>query len=187
MTENQILVDKRRSLIKRGEGCITHMYLDTKGKVTVGVGNMLPGVSEALELPFINRESREPGTPEEITKDFRRVADQKPGRVAGSYKAFTSLDLEDDAIDALLDRRIGDFEAGLRRNFPGYDDYPQACRLALMDMVFNLGNNGLVTKFPSLTRAAREQDWEECANQCRRKGISEERNDEIRMLFESLV
>lgn len=36
---------KIRQLIKAGEGCIEHMYLNTVGKVTVGVDNMLPNVA----------------------------------------------------------------------------------------------------------------------------------------------
>ena len=55
-----------------------------------------------------------------------------------------------------------------------------------MDMAFNLGNKGLVSKFPSFTRAAREKNWAKCAEECRRNGISKARNDEVRHLFESI-
>jgi len=34
-----------KQLIKHGEGCISHMYLDTVGKVTVGVGKESRGQS----------------------------------------------------------------------------------------------------------------------------------------------
>jgi len=92
--------------------------------------------------------------------------------------------LPDAEIDALLDRRIAEFEAGLRHDFDGFDSYPERARLGLLDMAFNLGNNGLVTKFPSFTAAARAGDWAKCAAECRRNGISATRNEEVKKLFE---
>ena len=56
MSDDNFVI-QRRALIKRGEGCISHMYLDTVGKVTVGVGNMLPTAEAAVELPFIDRDT----------------------------------------------------------------------------------------------------------------------------------
>ncbi len=50
-------------------------------------------------------------------------------------------------------------------------------------MAFNLGVTGLVNKFPTFTRAAREGDWGKCADECRRRGISDERNEKTKELF----
>lgn len=177
--------EKCRDMIKRGEGCITHMYLDTVGKVTVGVGNMLPNSEAATELPFIVRDSGDVATDNEIITDFESVSDQEKEKLATSYKQFTKLDLPDNAIDELLDKRIANFESGLQRDFPDYDEYPEEVKLGLMDMAFNLGNSGLVNKFPTFTRAAREHDWEGCANECHRKDIADSRNQEVADLFSS--
>ena len=50
---NDSLRRRVRAHIKHGEGSINHMYLDTVGKVTVGVGNMLPSIESAQALPFV--------------------------------------------------------------------------------------------------------------------------------------
>jgi hypothetical protein len=176
-------MEKLRHLIKGGEGCIDHMYLDTVAKVTVGVGNMLPNVAAAQALPFLLRDSGSSASPSEIAQDFENITEQEPAKVASRYKQYTQLYLPEGAIDDLLDRRIEGFERRLRDDFPDYDGYPESVRLALMDMVFNLGNRGLITKFPSLTRAVRDNDWAECAAQCRRRGIADSRNEEVRNLF----
>ncbi|GIT20856.1 MAG: hypothetical protein CM1200mP40_05380 [Gammaproteobacteria bacterium] len=47
--------DKVRILIKEGEGCVAHMYLNTVGKVTVGVGNMLKKPSSATFIALHTR------------------------------------------------------------------------------------------------------------------------------------
>lgn len=175
--------EELRELIKKGEGSIDHMYLDTVGKVTVGVGNMLPNAAAAEALPFVVRDSGAQASAGQIAADFDAVSAAEPGKVASSYKSATRLSLPEAEIDALLDRRLAGFEDGLVRDFPDYPAYPAPARMALMDMAFNLGNQGLVSKFPSLTRAAKQQDWMECAAQCRRRGIADSRNQETHDLF----
>lgn len=180
-------VNQRRALIKRGEGCISHMYLDTVGKVTIGVGNMLPTSEAATKLPFIKRDTGAVATVAEIRTEFESVACREPAKRASSYKQYTKLDLTDDTINELLDRRIAEFESGLRRDFSDYESYPDAVKLSLMDMAFNLGNSGLVNKFPTFTSAALARNWTVCAQECRRNGISDARNEEIKELLSSIV
>ncbi len=109
---------------------------------------------------------------------------QTADRIASFYKQFTKLDLPELAINALLDKRIEGFEAGLRSDFADYDSYPNNAKLGLMDMVFNLGNAGLVNKFPTFTKTAREKDWATCAKECERLGIGDRRNEITKKLFE---
>lgn len=187
MADDENFIIERRELIKRGEGCITHMYLDTVGRVTVGVGNMLSNADAAAELPFINRETGENATEEEIKAEFYLVAAQAPAKLAASYKQFTRFDLSPAAIDELLDRRIEEFEASLEQDFANYDNFPPAAKLGLMDMVFNLGNSGLINKFPSFTSSAREENWAGCAVECNRKGVADSRNQEVKDLFNSVA
>lgn len=173
-----------RELIKSGEGSIPHMYLDTRR--FVGVGNLLRTAEAAQALAFVRRDSGDAANETEITADFDAVRHRPYGQsyTAASFKAHTALDLPKAEIDALLDRRIAEFEDGLRESFRGYDSFPDRARLGLIDMAFNLGTFGLVTKFPSFTQAAREQDWKVCAQECQRRGISQTRNDEVKKLFE---
>lgn len=176
--------EQLRSMIKEGEGSISHMYLDTRGFVTVAVGQLLRTAEAAQELDFVHRDTGQPAGAAEIAQDYASIKQQPPGKIASHYRQFTTLDLPEPAIDALLDKRIEGFEAGLRRDFTHYDSYPDAAKLGLMDMVFNLGNAGVVNKFPTFAKAARSHDWATCAKECRRVGISDHRNEVTRKLFE---
>lgn len=171
------------SLIKSGEGSIDHMYLDTVSKVTVGVGNMLPNAAAAQALAFLQRSDNTPATQQQIADEFSTVSKQQPGKIASSYKVYTKLYLTDAAIDALLQKRLDQFTVQLQKDFPDWATYPDPAKLALTDMAFNLGNAGLVNGFPSLTHAAKNKNWNECANQCNRKGIADSRNAETKALF----
>lgn len=182
MSDSEMFRAKVRAMLKEGEGSIPWMYLDTVGKVTVGVGNMLPNAAAAQALPFEEADGRAANAGV-IADAFQDVSAQPKGRPAGAYESVTSIRLSEQGIDDLLDQRIDEFESGLRQLFPGFDSYPDPARMGILDMAFNLGLNGLQTKFPTFTRCARNKDWNCCANQCRRTGIQESRNVETRQLF----
>jgi len=184
MNNGEAFLSKRRELIKRGEGCIPHMYLDTVGKVTIAVGNMLPNADAAVALQFIHRETENLASESDIRDEFDIMQAQVPAKLASSYKQYTKLDLSDEFIDQLLEKRLDEFELGLQRDFDDYSAFPNEAKLALMDMAFNLGNSGLINKFPTFTRAVRAQDWQACAAECRRTGISSDRNHETKELFD---
>lgn len=182
MTDSQQFRAKVRAMLKAGEGSIPWMYLDTVGKVTVGVGNMLPDVAAAQALPF-EAAGGSAASAGSIADAFQAVSAQQKGRVASAYRDVTTIRLSEQGIDDLLDRRIDEFEAGLRQQFPDFDTYPDPARMGILDMAFNLGLNGLKSKFPTFSRCARNRDWGCCANECRRRGIQDSRNAETRHLF----
>jgi GH24 family phage-related lysozyme (muramidase) len=167
---------------ERWEGKLSHMYLDTVGLVTVGVGKMLPDVGAAQELRFVRRADGTDASPEEIAADYNAVSSQAKGRLAATYRRYTSLDLPDEAIGSLLKAVVEGFEADLEGSFAGYDSYPLTAKRALLDMIYNLGLVGLL-KFKKLQAAVESGDWQAAAAQCHRNGPSQERNDWTRDQF----
>jgi GH24 family phage-related lysozyme (muramidase) len=176
--------DEARAIIKRGEGSVAHMYLDTVGKVTVGVGNMLASAEAACELPFVHSDTLAAADDPQIIDEYRLLQQQPSGLKASRYRQYTQLILTGGEIDVLLDQRIAGFVKQLQTDFPGYEDYPLPAQLGLLDMAFNLGNHGLISKFPTFTRAARNKDWATCENECQRRGIADWRNSEVKALFQ---
>lgn len=168
---------------ERHEGVIDHMYLDTVGKVTIGIGFMMPDAAAALDYKLINRKTGAPATAAEIAADWSKVHEQQKGRIASTYRKFTKLDLPEAETRKLLKERLDGFAAILRTRFAGFDAFPAPARLALLDMIFNLGPTGLTKGFPKLCRAADRGDWKVCAAECNRLGIHVSRNDETRDLF----
>lgn len=176
-------LDSIKLLLIPSEGNVSHMYVDTVGKVTVGIGNMLPNAAAACALAFVNRTTGNRATPAEITADFNAVAAQPPARSARLYRPFTKLDLPNVAIDNLFRDRVAGFQDELRRAYPDYDDYPDSVQLALLDMAFNMGTAAL-RKWPRLNKAISEQDWEAAAADSTRPKANPARNAAIKALFE---
>ena len=169
--------------IKKSEGSISHMYLDTVGKVTVGVGNMLPNAAAAKKLAFVNRQTQKAAKDAEKQTDYDTVKKQRKGLLAQAYKKYTKLDLPSAEIDKLLDKGIEEFKTGLKGKFPKFGSYPTSAQCALLDMAFNLGVNGLVSKFPTMKKAIDKQNWAEAAKESNRPQVAKSRNDQVKKWF----
>jgi GH24 family phage-related lysozyme (muramidase) len=161
------------------------MYRDTVGKVTVGVGLMLPDAKAAQALPFLDGPN--PATPEQIAAEYARVDALPLGRASAFYKTPTSLQLTQQTIDAKLITILQGFESDLRTEFPHYDSLPNAIKLALLDMIYNLGPAGLFKGFPHLVAAVQTGAWAQAAEHCMRRGPSAARNNWTRNQFLSAV
>jgi hypothetical protein len=122
----------------RFEGVVPHFYLDTKGLVTIGTGNMVPDLDTALQLRLISP-SGQPATHDQIFADFQRVRQMERGHVASFYHSLSSPLLPTAANHDLLRSRCTEFYAQLRSFFPGFDQFPAAARLCMLDMIYNLG------------------------------------------------
>jgi GH24 family phage-related lysozyme (muramidase) len=151
------------------EGRVNHMYLDTKGNVTVAVGQMLADVAAAQALPFKRRGMGEdiPASEGEIAEEFNRVKASSPGHAAHYY--FTTLFLEDADMDRLLRVFLADIDAALFLHFSRYNDWPDAAKLGYLDMGYNLGPHRLFTEYPHMNAAAADGQWLTCAAQCERE------------------
>jgi len=156
------------------EGCIPWMYLDTVGKVTVGVGFMLPDSAAASALPF--QLAGQAAAADAITDDFGRVTGMAAGHVAGFYKQPDSLQLPQSVIDARLLHTLQGFEGLLRAAMTGYDGFPPTVKMALLDMAYNLGPEGLLKGYPHMLAAVNHGQWATAAANCLRIGPSAARN-----------
>ncbi len=167
------------------EGSVDHMYLDSKDNVTVGVGTLLPDSESAIALGFRNRATDQLASADEVSAEFDIInaMDGSAERPASDYRPFTQLYLPQADIDRLVgDHMRGDFD-DLLRMFPDFGNFPLSVQIALWDMIYNLGPDGLRRKFPSMRQAIEDHDWEEAARQSHRIGPSEERNQHVFDLF----
>lgn len=171
------------NLISPSEGNFPHMYLDTVGLVTVGIGNMLPLMQSAQALPFVRRASQERASAGDIATDYRSVSAAEKGRRASAYRALTQLDLPADEISALFNRRVDEFVVQLERIYPGYTSFPDGAQLGILDMVFNLGAGALAHKWPKFSAAVRAGDWSAASIASHRPKSHDARNKAVLDLF----
>ena len=172
--------------IVHDEGDVEHMYLDSRGLVTVGRGKLLSTVSDALRIPFVNS-SGQPASSSEIRADYnalvsernrQRSQERKPFNYRASYyRQFTSLVISDDTSQKLVEDHVDDDLGHLRNIFPNFDSFPEPAQRALLDMIYNLGPTRL-RRYPSMIAAINRGDWERAAEESNRRGISDARNQQ---------
>ena len=170
-------IDGLMQVLPRFEGNIPHMYLDTAGLVTVGIGHMIPNLHWAQQIPFVARATGVPATADEIAADFQAVVAALKGQGMPVYQRITSLDLPAGWAVADAAQRLRDeYLPVLKTQYPEYDTYPQPAQVALLDMIYNLGAGGLA-KFKRLKAAVLAGQWQVAAQDCHRQGIQQWRND----------
>ena len=110
---------------------------------------------------------------------------QAKGFLASYYKRFTKLKLTDIEIDKLTNKRIDDFYKELKLIYPDFDKYPSEVKLALFDLIYNLGMTELKNNWPNFNKHIKAKDWKAAAGESSRKPpISPARNKYVKDLLE---
>lgn len=173
--------------LEQQEGRIAHMYLDTRGYVTVGVGHMIPDEDKATAIAFVHRDTGQPGTAADIRKEYSALKKRPYGLrySAATFRPYTSLELTNSTIDQLTRKHIQSFTGELQTIYgaAAFSGMPDKVKLALYDMIFNLGMPKLKNGYPNFNRHIGNNDWAAAARESRRNGISDERNLYVRNLL----
>ena len=176
--------DKLRSMLEGNEGRVYHMYLDSNGFITIGAGHLLSSFGNAQKLAF-KTDKNKPASNNGIKIDYENVKKQTAGRVASYYKKHTKLTISDTEINKLTDEHIESFEKELKNIYSGFSTFPINVRLALFDLIFNVGATDLRKKWPNLNAAIKARDWQKAADNSNRKPpVSATRNNFVKRLFE---
>ncbi|HJQ78650.1 MAG TPA: hypothetical protein VJ828_01780 [Lacipirellulaceae bacterium] len=161
--------------ITKWEGSIPHMYVDTNGYVTVGIGFMIPSASAAKGYGFVKRADGKKASDKEKEEEWKKVKKLTKGKKASAYEKDTTLELPDSEIKKLLTEKIKEFETGIKRIYSDYDKYPDELKLALLDIAYNTGVDGLKA-FAKMKKAIDEKRWADAATESKRGKGRAERN-----------
>lgn len=179
--------------IRNHEGLSHTMYADTAGNVTVGVGIFLGNEQAAKNLAFEKRSvthghgddniSYIPASGSQISGAFqgaKTIANdasltytQKANLWAGN-----SILISDDVISSTLGAHLAADRVALQGLYSGFNGFPKSAKIALHDMIYNLGESKLRNSFPSLNAAVNRQDWTTAATESHRTGIGATRNQD---------
>ena len=99
------------------------------------------------------------------------------------YRKTGGLRLTEETIHERLREVLEGFEGYLRSHLRGYDGLPDGVKIALLDMVYNLGPGRLFQEYPKLLAAVESRNWAAAAAASLRKGPSAARNAWTREQF----
>jgi GH24 family phage-related lysozyme (muramidase) len=185
------------------EGWVHHLYLDHLGKLTAGIGSLIDAKKlEKLPLKKGNQaasEDEKKAARDELLKQQSKLPKKLKPRLRKCHD-ITGLHLEDTDTLAFMqaDRKlhVGELEGlVLRMTSRPLAAQPPPVRIALADMMFNLGQTKLA-KFSKLFAAIRKSDWKAAEGSCRRNSRDEtkpgqegikKRNDATAALFRAVA
>jgi hypothetical protein len=139
---------------------------------------MLPNLAAALVLPF--RQSLGGfANQQAITAEWNRVTALAPNHLPRFYvnpEGNEALQLSQPDIDAMLLKKVKQFEGWVVSSFPEFDSWPDAAKCGVMDMGYNLGVGRLKSLFPHFCKAVLAKNWALAASECKRQDIPDARN-----------
>lgn len=194
---------------KKFEDQIKYMYLDIKGLVTIGVGNLIDVESasdtknlkkvmeELVELPFVYKKlvrgAGQKASSSDIEAEWKIVkSEQKKAKIgASAFADITKLELEDKAITTLALKKADAMERELKTDpaFMNFDQWPADAQLGLLSMAWALGASKIRLGWPNFKGACRKQDFDDMAKRCHINDVGNPgvapRNDANRHLFKN--
>lgn len=184
--------------IEKYEGRIPHLYLDTVGKVTVGIGHMVLNKMAISTVTMYKKPANNGlvllATAAEKHAEYEVIKKQPYGRRYGavSFKKHTALIMKDVDMNTQRDKHIQSFYKELTRYYTvangfskAFDAMPAEVQKALFDMVFNLGITKLKKQYVKFNGFIKLEKWGDAAKQSNRLGISPLRNKYVHDLLKT--
>jgi GH24 family phage-related lysozyme (muramidase) len=148
------------------EGVVRWMYLDVKGLVTTGYGNLIDSIKTALE-PEWSQPDGSRATRGDVIREWNKVKSNvalaKQGHLAA--ERVTKLRLSDEAIEKLVFRVLDTMNAELVKAYPNFEAWPADAQLATLAMAWACGP-AFRWSFRSLDKSLRAEDWKAASQQC---------------------
>jgi GH24 family phage-related lysozyme (muramidase) len=173
------------------ERFVEHIYLDSLGLTTVGIGTLLEQVENDLDstvdfvvkhhVELVSRKTGRRATREEVRKDVEacwKVWDQTSGTPDWRrYGSVTELKILATHSQTLCEQHLARDVDHLRHAISGFDRLPVPAREALLDLHYNIGPKKFVRhKWPSLFAAVAAGDFFWAAEESNRPQVQQARN-----------
>lgn len=151
------------------EGHTRYFYLDVKGLVTIGYGNLADPIPLVAGLVFM-RPDGTVAAPSEVSAAWLTVKNRQDmsQRGGGAFASLTSIRATDESIHALVFDKLEHFGEVLAEFFHDFASWPASAQLGLLSMAWALGP-AFPPHWPRFSAACRARDWSTAADGCHMK------------------
>ena len=187
--------DEGYDFFKKNEDIIPHLYIDSEGKPTIGVGQHLESFGEFNKMPLKDEYGNSATETQKAVawKEMQTIKNNKAnynenGKFkysADNFPGNQNLTIsEEDADEYGANYMRGEIHH-LREKFKDFDSHPKEVQIVLMDIQCNIGNTKFNRdKWPNLFEALEQKDYKRAAQEVNRKGVHDERNKESKERME---
>lgn len=144
---------------QRFESYCDWMYLDVRGLVTIGIGNLIE--PKAYAMSCLDYTGGDPGVAWDLVKS-RQDMKLHGGE---AFAALTTVRATPDSIKRLCNQRLAQMESTLKQVFTEWEDWPWQAQLATLSLSWALGP-AFTLHWPKFTADCKKQDWASAAVDC---------------------
>lgn len=162
------------------ENFIPHIYLDTKGKMTTGIGALVDNEATFMNVDWLVNNER-PATMAEKRAAYNRFLDLKrqnkygPKYGAGYYEKESNLRVPEEYARQRAYEHLKNDLANLRYEFKDFDSYFYPLKESLLDITYQTGPI-IEKEWPNLRAGIRERNLSKIYNHVNREDASAIRN-----------
>ncbi len=162
------------------EGFIPHIYLDTEGKITTGVGALIDDEDAFMAVDWLV-DGKRPATDAEKKAAYARFQDLKRQKKfgqkygAGYFKDKSRLQVSEEYALKRMNEHLQNDLKKLREGIDGFDNLPYPLKEVLLDIRYNTGAVS-PEKWPRLRNGIREKNLTKIYHNVNRLKIQAERN-----------
>lgn len=178
------------------EGYTPFMYLDIKGYVTTGIGNLIENLSthtpggaySPFKMKWRRKSDNEYATHEEIQAEWDQIKARQEHKLKGGffYKQFATLYLDDEAIAEIVDNVAKQFEGTLRSRFANWDSFPADAQVATMLVAWAYGPGfGSGQGLGVLVHALNNSAFATAASVFPKSALTVDRNAAVKLLYQN--
>ncbi len=146
------------------EGIVPHMYQDSKGLVTVGMGNLIEPIQLGWPLPWRRKDGTLAGTTEYVAE--WNTINGKDSLAKDGWTAATplcSLHLSPEDIRSLVYLKMDQNEILIKRRVPNFDSLCADAQLMLHSWAWAVGPNA---EYPRMLRYINRGDFMGAIGEC---------------------
>ena len=181
--KNVLSKDLKQEILKF-EGLKPNFYLDSKGVLTIGIGQNVTNFKEFKNLNIIDKQTGNALTDTQKSELYSQIMKDVANhtfREKNYYNIEMSKNDIYDQFDKMLEKSYKELEQKIER----FNDFPISVRQALVDMQFNMGNKKFSDdNWPNLYKAIGDRDWQTAAKEAsQRKDVQKSRREWTYKMF----
>lgn len=174
----KIITQDFKENVLRFEGIKQNFYLDSKGILTVGIGQNVNDFYAFSKLHILDKQTGNMLNAYQKEKLYYQIMQDISG---GNFKekSYANLEISKTDIYNQFERNLFQSYTELTHKISDFDKLPVYVQQALVDMQFNMGNrNFSEKKWPNLFQAIKKHDWHKAAVEAsQRKDVQKDRRN----------
>ena len=181
--KNVLTKDLKQEILKF-EGLKLNFYLDSKGILTVGIGQNVNNFNDFKNLNIINKQTGNTLNSNQKT-DLNSQIMQDISNNTFTEKNYSNLEISKNDIYNQFNTMLEKSYNELEQKIDNFDKFPTSVKQALVDMQFNMGNKKFSEDtWPKLFKAIDNRDWQTAGKEAsQRKDVQKSRREWTYKMF----